>query len=673
MSVESPVVPEAALDRMPSRVIIESIRPMIDGGEFPIKRVVGESVIVEADCLGDGHDLVAAVVRYRRADSGRWHETSMLPLGNDRYQGQFTVNELGRWEYCVNGWVDRFGSWQREVRKKHDAGQPVMLELIEGSELVVSAAGNAVGDEADRLDELAALLKDETADLEHRLTAALSDELTALMDLHADRAPVAASRVLEVTVDPRQAVFSSWYEFFPRSASPDPKRHGTFDDCIARLPYIAEMGFDVVYLPPIHPIGTSFRKGPNNTLTAGPGDPGSPWAIGSEEGGHTAIHSELGDFDDFARLVAEADRLGLKIALDIAFQCTPDHPWVTEHPDWFKHRPDGTIKYAENPPKKYQDIYPLEFECDDWRSLWAELRDVFLFWIERGVTIFRVDNPHTKHFRFWQWCIAQIKQRHPEAMFLSEAFTRPKLMKWLAKAGFTQSYTYFTWRNSKRDLTEYLVELTQTECREYMRPNFFANTPDILHAYLQIGGRAVFQIRHALAATLSASYGIYGPPFELCVSQPVRTGSEEYLDSEKYQQRHWDLNAPHSLRHFIGRVNRIRQDHPALQQNWNLRFFDIDNESLLAYGKFNGSADSLIVCVVNLDPVYTQSGWLRLPLDELQLSHHEPYQMHDLMTDARYTWSGERNFVMLNPQECPVHIFHVRRKAGGPTEAGSPM
>lgn len=664
MSIQSPVRPQAALDQLPPRVVVEGVSPMIDGGAFPIKRVTGESVVVEADVHGDGHDLVAAVIRYRSSEGGKWHETSMNPLGNDRFMGQFSVDSIGRWQYCVNGWVDRFGSWQREIRKKHEAGQKIDLELLEGSDHVAAAALRASGDDEARLEELAAELKDDSLDVHDRVTAALSDELSALMDLHADRSPVAASPVLEVIVEVPRALYGSWYEFFPRSASPDPNRSGTFADCVNRLPYIADMGFDVIYLPPIHPIGRQFRKGPNNSLVCSPDDPGSPWAIGGEEGGHTAILPELGTFEDFAKLVEEAEKRGIQIALDIAFQCSPDHPWVTEHPGWFKHRPDGTIKYAENPPKKYQDIYPIDFECEDWRGLWAELRDVFFFWIERGVKVFRVDNPHTKHFRFWQWCLDEIKAKYPDTIFLSEAFTRPKVMKWLAKAGYSQSYTYFTWRTHKQELTEYLTELTKSECREYMRPNFFANTPDILHGFLQLGGRAVFQLRAVLAATMSASWGIYGPPYELCVSQAVREGSEEYLDSEKYQQRHWDLNAPHSLKHFIGRINRARRDNPALQQNWNLRFFHVDNDSLIAYGKWDASGENLIVTVVNLDPNYTQSGWLDLPLDDLQLSHHEPYQMHDLLNDARYVWQGSRNFVMLNPHECPAHVFRVRRNFG---------
>jgi starch synthase (maltosyl-transferring) len=468
-------------------------------------------------------------------------------------------------------------------------------------------------------------------------------------------------RVLQVVVERERARFGSWYEMFPRSAGHDATRSATFREAAERLPEIAAMGFDVLYLPPIHPIGTTHRKGPNNTLQANPGDPGSPWAIGSEAGGHMEIEPGLGTLEDFDRFLAAAEKVGLEIALDVAFQCSPDHPYVREHPEWFRHRPDGSIKYAENPPKKYQDIYPFDFECEAWESLWQELRDVVLFWAQRGVRIFRVDNPHTKTLGFWEWLIESVRTRFPDAVFLSEAFTRPKVMRHLAKRGFSQSYTYFTWRNTKQELTEYLTELTQTKVREYLRPNLFANTPDILHEYLQFGGRAAFQIRLVLAATLGASYGIYGPPFELCVGDAV-SGTEEYQDSEKYQIRVWDRERPGNIQSFIRRVNQIRRDNPALQEDWSLRFHPVENEQLLFFSKCTPDRSNVVLVVVNLDPHHTQSGWVHLPLAALGLPEHESYQAHDLLSDGRFLWHGPSNFVSLEPHSSPAHIFRMRRK-----------
>ncbi len=471
-------------------------------------------------------------------------------------------------------------------------------------------------------------------------------------------------RLLGVMVERERARYGAWYELFPRSCSPEPGRHGTFWDLEARLPYIAEMGFDVVYLPPIHPIGRAYRKGPNNTLTPGPNDPGSPWAIGGPEGGHKSVHPALGTLDDFDHMVAIARNLGLEIALDIAFQCSPDHPYVREHPAWFRHRPDGSIKYAENPPKKYQDIYPIDFESEDWPNLYAELRDVFLFWIDRGVNIFRVDNPHTKPFRFWEWVIREVWDRHPETIFLAEAFTRPKVMKQLAKLGYSQSYSYFTWRNDKWGLTEYFTEMTRTDAIEYMRPNLFANTPDILHEFLQYGGRAAFQSRLVLAATLGATYGIYGPTYELCIGQALRHGSEEYLDSEKYEVRHWNLDSPGNIRDYVARVNAIRRENPALHDNRSLRFYPTDNEQIICYVKSVPDWSNTILVVVNLDPHHKQSGWVRLPPSALGLALSEDhiYQVHELIGDARYLWHGDSNFVELDPHASPAQVFRVRRK-----------
>jgi starch synthase (maltosyl-transferring) len=568
---------------------------------------------------------------------------------------------VGRYEYTVHAWVDRFGSWRKDLSKKAAASQDVSTDLLEGAELIRQAARRSGGSDADWLRGHADVLG-HAGDQAARVEVALDPALTAVMARHADRGPGAVhGRVLEVVVDRERARFGAWYELFPRSCADEPGRHGTFKDVEKRLPYVASMGFDVLYLPPIHPIGESFRKGPNNSLEAGPDDPGSPWAIGSEEGGHRAIHPRLGTLADFEHLVEAAREHGIEIALDIAFQCSPDHPYVREHPQWFRHRPDGTIKYAENPPKKYQDIYPLDFECEDWRALWEELLGVVLFWAGRGVRIFRVDNPHTKPFRFWQWLIAGVRRAHPDALFLSEAFTRPKVMKYLAKAGFTQSYTYFTWRNTRHELTAYFTELTQTSVRDYMRPNLFANTPDILPEYLQVGGRNAFAIRLVLAATLGATYGIYGPPFEECENRPVRHGSEEYLDSEKYQIRHWHWDRQDTFRELIALVNRIRRENPALQYDHRLRFYPVDNERLLFYGKSLPDLSNVILVVVNLDPHHTQSGWVRVPLEELQLRHDEPYQVHDLITGGRFLWCGESNYVQLSP-EVPAHILRLRRK-----------
>ncbi|HKI20132.1 MAG TPA: alpha-1,4-glucan--maltose-1-phosphate maltosyltransferase, partial [Isosphaeraceae bacterium] len=586
MTAERRLRPASQRDRPYSRVVIESVSPEVDGGRFPIKRTVGEEVAVSADIFADGHDVIVPVLRHRCLGAKDWTEVPMNLSTNDRWTGKFTVTAQGWHEYTIEAWVDRFASWHKELGKRHESGQQELTsELLEGAALIGEGAGRATDVDADWLQQRADVLRSTTSQAE-RVQLALDAELAERMARYPDRGGACAyDRTLHIMVERERARFGAWYEMFPRSASTDRGRHGTLRDVVARLPYVAEMGFDVLYLPPIHPIGRAFRKGPNNTLTPGPDDPGSPWAIGGPEGGHKAIHPELGTLDEFDHLVSTAREMGLEIALDIAFQCSPDHPYVREHPEWFRHRPDGTIKYAENPPKKYQDIYPLDLECDDWNALWNELRDVFLFWIGHGVSIFRVDNPHTKPFRFWDWVIKEVWDRHPDTIFLSEAFTRPKLMRRLAKGGYSQSYTYFTWRNTKRELTDYLAELTQSDSAEYMRGNLFANTPDILHEFLQVGGRPAFMIRLVLAATLSASYGIYGPPFEHCIGTPLRAGSEEYLDSEKYQISHWDVDVQWSLRDYIARINEIRRDNSALQANRNLRFFECDNESMIVYGK----------------------------------------------------------------------------------------
>ncbi len=668
------------------RVVVEHVQPEIDGGRFPIKRSPGESVRVTADVFADGHDLLAGVLKFRHVPPGpqdpayeshgadpayesrragpvdppQWTEIPLVDIGDDSWTATFPVTELGEYEYTIEAWVDRFGSWLKELIAKFTAQQDVTSELLEGAEILQQAAGRlkpaptSLPDDGLRLLEIADKLRGPLPQAA-RVAAARDPELRALISARPDRSTATTyERTLRVVVDPVRARFGAWYEMFPRSCTNDPRRPGTLRDAEACLPRIADMGFNVLYLPPIHPIGHTHRKGRNNALKPSDTDPGSPWAIGAGEGGHRAIDPGLGTLEDFDRFVALAGRLGLDVALDIAFQASPDHPWVREHPDWFRHRPDGSIKYAENPPKKYQDIYPVDFETSEWQSLWAALLDVFLFWISHGVTIFRVDNPHTKSFRFWEWAIAEIKRDHPEAIFLSEAFTRPKVMRYLAKAGFTQSYTYFTWRNSAHDLREYMTELTTTELREYMRPNFFANTPDILHEYLQTGGRPAFEVRFILAATLSASYGIYSG-FELYENVPVRPGSEEYLNSEKFEIRPRDWNQAGRFNELIARVNEIRRQQPALQFNDALRFHDSGNAAFLWFSK-----GLTVFVVANTDPYWMQHGWVRMPIEELGISSRQSYVVEDLLDGACYTWRGAWNYVRLDPSDRVAHILVVR-------------
>lgn len=651
----------------PPRAVIENVRPQIDGGRFPIKRTVGESVVVTANIFGDGHDAIAAVVRYRPASAAAWREAPMelVNWGLDEWRGEFLIEVREDHVYTVQAWIDRFASWRRDLKKKVEAQQNVAVDLLVGAELIEAAAKRAPDDADCRALQQAAqfIRQNHEKDPPAAIACALDETLAGLVRRHADRNSAAEHQpLLRVAVDRERARFSAWYEMFPRSAADVPGRHGTFRDVERRLDYVASMGFDVLYFPPIHPIGRTNRKGKNNNPQCQPDDPGSPWAIGAAEGGHKAVHPALGTLEDFRRLVARAREKGLEIALDIAFQCSPDHPYVKEHPEWFRWRPDGTLQYAENPPKKYEDIYPFDFETAHWRELWEELKSVVEFWIEQGVQIFRVDNPHTKPFAFWEWLIAEIKAKHPDVIFLSEAFTRPPVMYRLAKLGFTQSYTYFAWRNTKQELAEYLTELTQTEVREYFRPNLWPNTPDILTEYLQAGGRPAFIVRLVLAATLGASYGIYGPAFELCENRPLVQGREEYLDSEKYQIRHWPIDRPDSLRDLIARVNRIRRENPALQANRNLCFHTTDNPELVAYSKSTDDRTNTILVVCNLDPHYKQSGWTALDLGALGVAADHPFQVHDLLTGERFIWHGERNYVELDPQRLPAHIFEVRRR-----------
>jgi len=736
------------------RVGIEKVNPQIDCGRFPIKRVTGEKVIVQADIFADGHDAVLANLLYRKGGDSKWRETPMRPLGNDRWQGEFVVDETGTYLYTIEGWIDHFKTWQRDLRKKFDAGQDLKTDILIGAEYLESASKKAPKTDARRLREFTHLLRNsvrssvknnvrsnvrnntanaqeqEAADSPgvngvgdaqgvHRATEAqgihgasdgpevlgaidvqgvVSDVQGVISDVHSVISVALGQEIselmgrnpqrdfstryekeLEVVVDRKQALFSSWYERFPRSCSPDAGRTGTLKDCEDLLPEIAKLGFDVFYLTPIHPISRTNRKGKNNSPEALADDAGSPWAIGSDEGGHKAIHPQLGTLEDFERLVTRAREYGIEIAIDLAFQCGPDHPYIKQHPEWFKWRPDGTIQHAENPPKKYEDIVPLDFETEKWLSLWEELKSVVLFWIEKGVRIFRVDNPHTKTFSFWEWLIREIKRDYPEVILLAEAFTRPKLMYRLSKIGFTQSYTYFTWRNTREELTGYLLELTQTELKEYFRPNFWPNTPDILPEYLQYGGRPAFITRLILAATLSSSYGVYEPAFELCVNEAmpgkeVAPASEEYLNSEKYEIKYWgDIQTgqgaadapsaqPESLRNYLRRINKIRKENPALQSTMNLRFYEVDNEYLLFYGKATEDLSNIILVVVNLDPCHTQSGWVKVPIDKFGISTDQPYLVHDLISEVKYIWYGEKNYVELNPGHLPAHIFRIRKR-----------
>ena len=620
---------------------------------------MGEKVTVTASIFADGHDQLSAIVRDRAGGDGDWRETRMrlAAEGTDEWTATFAVHAVGRHEYEVIAWVDRFRSWRHDFEIKTRAGVDVESELLEGSLVVRDAAKSLPSREAESLLDRADHLTDDTQPLADRVVAALDGGLLEAMDVHADRTGATRSRTFDIRVDRERARFGAWYEFFPRSAGPDPTRSATFAEASALLPRIADLGFDVVYLPPIHPIGATHRKGRNNALVAAAGDPGSPWAIGSAEGGHTAVHPGLGSVADFIRFREAAERLGLEVALDVAWQCSPDHPWVEEHPDWFRHRPDGTIKFAENPPKKYQDIYPLDFECDDWRALWQALLDVTMFWAARGVRIFRVDNPHTKTFGFWEWLIREVHAAHSDVVFLSEAFTRPSVMKYLAKLGFSQSYTYFTWRTTRAELTEYFEELTGTDVREYLRPNLFVNTPDILHAYLQQGGRPAFEARLLLAATLGANYGIYSG-FELCEGRAARPASEEYADSEKYQIRTWDWDRAGNINELVARINSIRHGHPALQNDTELRFHATDNAELIAFSKRSPDEGETLLTIVNLDPHHMQHGWVEVP--DIR-DDDELFTVHDLLDGTTYRWRGRWNYVRLDPGVRQGHIFDLKR------------
>ena len=644
--------------------VIENLEPLVDSGRYPIKRVVGEDLVVETDVFKDGHDVVAALLKWRILGENRWHETPMAFIDNDRWRGVCTLYENAIYEYTVEAWTDTFRGWQREFSKKFEAGISALTsEGLEGAALL-KAASRRAHDPADavRLIELSQQIG--TAENPEINAIAHSGELEVLMASYPDRSNATQyAPAPRAVVDRLAARTAAWYEFFPRSAEGRGDRGSTLRDCLPRIDDAKAMGFDVIYFPPIHPIGQTNRKGRNNSITCEPGDPGVPWAIGSKAGGHKAIEPALGTLADFDWLVAEVRKRGMEIALDFALNCSPDHPYVKEHPDWFYKRPDGSIKYAENPPKKYEDIYPLNFRCKTWRALWVEMKSIVFFWAGHGVRIFRVDNPHTKPVAFWEYLITSVHAKYPDVLFLSEAFTKPKMMKALAKAGFTQSYTYFTWRNSKRELIDYFTELMQPGMSEYFRANLWPNTPDILPFVLQDGGRPAFMIRVVLAATLSSLYGIYSG-YELCENEAL-PGREEYLDSEKYQFKERDWDAPGNIKDWITRLNQIRKENRALQLYDNLRFYHADNDAILFYGKMTAARDNIILVVVNLDPHRKQNSYVDVPIDEFGSMEGDVYQVHDLLSGARYTWRGRRNYVELDPEIQPAHIFRVRRPVGG--------
>ena len=680
------------------RVIIEDVRPEVDNGRYPVKRVVGDTVQVSAAIFSDGHDHVAARLLYKRTSEPSWRTTPLSALPNDLWQGAFTVDQPGLWVFTIEGWIDHFDTWSSDLTKRiaaqpgtpstvpstkepdplHPEGavtpqstsQNIPLALQSGAILLEQAATRAgaagsKGAAANNPDQqllaqTALQLRDLAAQNHPVYENPITDEIIAAAARHPDLTfSTRHGHELPVWADRERARFSTWYELFPRSTSRTPGQHGTLADVERLLPEIQAMGFDILYLPPIHPIGAAFRKGPNNNVQAQPGDHGSPWAIGAATGGHKSIHPDLGALADLDHLVAAARAHGMELAMDIAFQCSPDHPWVTEHPDWFQHRPDGSIQYAENPPKKYQDIYPLNFESADWRGLWDELLSVFEFWIGHGVEVFRVDNPHTKALPFWEWVIAQVQAQHPGVLFLAEAFTRPHVMYSLAKAGYTQSYTYFTWRTEKAEIQQYLEEITQPPVSDFFRPNFWPNTPDILHAALQTGGRPAFMQRLILAATLAANYGIYGPAYELGENTPMKPGAEEYLHSEKYEIRQWDRNAPHSIAPLVTRINQIRHSNPALQSNERLHFHPVDNPHLLCYSKSTADGSNIILVAINLDPTQEQAGWIELDLKHLGVPYHQNFDVEDLLTGTHYTWRDRSNFVALRPEVLPAHVLRL--------------
>lgn len=641
-------------------IVIESISPVVDGGQYTVKAVVGDRLPVEADIFRAGEDVIKAVVKYRRRSDLHYREEPMACVDNDRWRGFFSVNENTHYRYTIEAWTDHFATWQNELRKRVNAGLGVQSEIKEGVILIEDVLVRARGEDRNKLERLIWQLCSVSQRGPEALNLALGEDATEIMSrLQRRSGATLVDPEIDVFVDRSLARFGTWYEMFVRSQGNDPAKSGTFADAEARLPEIHAMGFDVVYLAPIHPVGRTARKGPNNSLTASPDDPGCPWAVGNEFGGHTAIDPSLGTFDDFDRFVRRARSLGMEIAMDFAIQCSPDHPWVREHPEWFYRRPDGTIKYAENPPMRYEDIYPLNFESEKWPELWDEMKSVVMFWVARGINIFRVDNPHTKPQRFWRWLIEEIQAEHPGVLFLAEAFTRPKPMKGLSKAGFSQSYTYFIWRNTKKELTEYMNELTDPLMMSYYRPNFFTTTPDVLPGYLQTGGRPAFKARYALAATLSPTCGMIAG-YELCENEVI-AGTDEYANSEKFEIRVRDWNKPGHIKDFIDRVNRARRKNKALQGLDGLRFLDVDNDQLIAFVKTSADRSNAVVVVVNLDPFHPQAGTVVVPPEALGLAPGSRFGVRDALTDARFVW-GEQNFVRLDPNEEPAHVLEIEKQ-----------
>jgi starch synthase (maltosyl-transferring) len=637
-----------------SRVVIENVQPLVDGGLYPAKRTVGETVQVSASIFGDGHDHIRASVLYKKDRAAKWNSVELQPTYNDEWQATFKVEEPGKYVFTIHAWIDHFDTWYDGFKKKAAAKVDVKVELMEGAVFLKTLAENG----KPNLLNLATKLEN-TSKHQEAIELVLSDGFAQIVkDYPLKENETKLDEEIEIVVEHAKANFSAWYEFFPRSSSLEKGKHGTFQDCAKLLPRVAAMGFDVLYFPPIHPIGKLNRKGKNNNVKAKAGEPGSPWAIGSNEGGHKSILPELGTLDDFKKLVKDAKSVGIDIAMDIAFQCAPDHPYVAEHPDWFKQRPDGSIQYAENPPKKYQDIYPFNFETDDWKNLWEELKSVFFFWIEQGVTIFRIDNPHTKPIPFWQWVIAEVQKTHPDIIFLAEAFTRPKIMSSLGKVGFTQSYTYFTWRVTKQEIIDYMNDLVFGASRNYFRPNFWPNTPDILPFHLQNRGEDSFIFRYALAATLSSNYGVYGPSYEFYENTAME-GKEEYFNSEKYEVRHYDWKKTNRMTDIMSLLNKLRKENAALQSTWNIQFCPIENSQLIAYLKTTDDLSNVILTIVNLDPNGKQSGYVQLPKEKLGLGDKINLKLHDLMTDEHYMWTQEWNFVELSPGKMPFHLFKL--------------
>lgn len=648
-----------------TRVSIDNVKPQIDCGKYKIKRTVNENIKVEADIFSDGHDKVDAILLYREKTRGRgkekkWQEVPMEFIMNDHWTATFSASNKGIYEYTIEAWVDHFSTWQYGLKKKYQDRQPIKTELLIGAQMMEEAIARASAPQKKKLQSWIKQIR-EGDDESASVNLSLNDEVTQLMYDTRDRTrSTQYDRILEVLIERERALFSAWYEFFPRSTSPNEGEHGTFKTSEAILPEIAKMGFDVIYLPPIHPIGRSHRKGVNNATEAQPGDPGSPWAIGAKEGGHKAIHPELGTMEDFQSLVSRANELGMEIALDFAIQMSPDHPYVKDHPQWFKWRPDGTVQYAENPPKKYQDVLPINYETADWENLWKELKSIIDYWIEKGVKIFRVDNPHTKSFIFWEWLIGEINKEHDDIIFLAEAFTRPRVMEKLGKIGFTQSYTYFTWRNTKEEFQKYLTELTKTPMRDYFRPNFWPNTPDILPVSLENKQEPSFIIRTILAGTLSSNWGIYGPLFEFGLNEAY-PGKEEYTRSEKYEVKHWDWSKQTRIKTVITKLNQVRKENPALQSTWNIEFTDTDNDQIICYSKIDQEAKNKLLIAVSMDDHHSQSGWIKVPLKEFGISENQPYTVHDLLTGSKYVWQNEWNYVALHPQAIPAHVFRIEQ------------